>query len=225
MLEDQERECEAAKRLDAFVDAAFAFAVTLLVIAGAESTTSIGALWTAVGRIPASLGAFALIGMFWLAYRDFGKIAPRRDRISTLTSLAIVFVVLVYVFPLRMLVESAFVWVSGGHLPGQAIIATRGDLLLLFRVYGLGFATQCGLFVALYGHAVRAADRMGVTPAHVQSARTSSEIWTIIAVSGALSAGLTLLPQAPFWLPGAAYWFIPLAISVHGRWRGRRGDK
>lgn len=221
MIEDQEREFEGAKRLDAFVDAAFAFAVTLLVIAGAEATTSAAALWLAVGRIPASLGAFALIAMFWVAYRDFGRLAPRRDLTSTLISLAIVFVVLVYVFPLRMLVESAFVWMSGGRLPGQTIIATRGDLLLLFRVYGLGFATLAGLFVALYAHGVRASDRLGLTAAHVASGRTSAEIWAIIAASGVLSAAVTFLPQAPFWLPGFAYWFIPLAIAAHGRWRRR----
>lgn len=222
MAEDLEREFEAAKRLDAFVDAAFAFAVTLLVIAGAESTTSIGALWSALGRIPASLGAFALIAMFWIAYRDFGRIAPRRDITSTLTCLAIVFVVLVYVFPLRMLVESAFVWMSGGRLPGQTIIATRDDLLLLFRVYGFGFATLCGLFVALYAHGARAADRLGVTPAHVARVRASAEIWAILTASGVLSAGLTFLPRTPFWLPGFTYWSIPLAIAVHGRLRRQR---
>ena len=98
MTED-EREHETAKRLDAFVDAAFAFAVTLLVIAGAEGPPSLAALGAAMGRIPASLGAFVLIAMFWMAYRDFGRIAPRRDAWASLNGLAIVFVVLVYVFP------------------------------------------------------------------------------------------------------------------------------
>jgi hypothetical protein len=141
MAETDDREHEAAKRLDAFVDAAFAFAVTLLVIAGAEGPSSLTALGAAMGRIPASLGAFVLIAMFWLAYRDFGRMAPRRDSLSSLNGLAIVFVVLVYVFPLRMLVESGFVWISGGRLPGEVIIHTLGDLRLLFRVYGLGFVT------------------------------------------------------------------------------------
>lgn len=217
MPDEHERDLEATKRLDAFVDAAFAFAVTLLVIAGVETTTSLSALWTAVGRIPASLGAFVLIGWFWLSYRDFGHLAPRRDTISTLTGLAIVFVVLVYVFPLRMLVESGFVWASRGRLPGQAIIETLDDLRLLFRVYGLGFAVLAALFVGLYAHAVRASDRLGVTPDGKESARTSAEIWAIVAGSGVLSALLTFAPlrYAP-WLPGFAYWCIPLAIALRG---------
>jgi len=216
------RDTEAAKRLDAFVDAAFAFAVTLLVIAGAEGATSLAALSVAIGRIPASLGAFVLIVMFWMAYRDFGRLAPRRDMAATLNGLAIVFVVLVYVFPLRMLVESGFVWISQGRLPGVTIIHTLDDLRLLFRIYGLGFALLAGLFVALFAHAARAPGRLGVTPSDVALAASSAQIWTIITASGLLSALLTFVPltMAP-WLPGVAYWAIPAAIGLRAWWIGR----
>lgn len=222
MPDEQEREHEAAKRLDAFVDAAFAFAVTLLVIAGAEATSNLPALWKAMGRIPASLGAFALISLFWLAYRDFGRLAPRRDLASTLNGLAIVFVVLVYVFPLRMLVESGFVWISRGRLPGEIFIHTLSDLRQLFLVYGLGFAVLAGLFVSLFAHAARAADRLGVTPEGAAIASASAQIWTIVASAGVLSALLTFAPlqRAP-WLPGFAYWSIPVAIWIRGWWVSR----
>lgn len=138
MTEEHDPEREAGKRLDAFVDAAFAFAVTLLIIASAEPAANIAALWRALGRIPASLGAFALIAMFWLAYREYGRLVPRRDTLSTLNALAIVFTVLVYVFPLRMLVESGFIWASRGLLSGEKIIRTLSDLRDLFRIYGAG---------------------------------------------------------------------------------------
>jgi hypothetical protein len=212
---EDHREHEAAKRLDAFVDAAFAFAVTLLVIAGAEGPPSLAALGAAMGRIPASLGAFVLIAMFWMAYRDFGRIAPRRDAWSSLNGLAIVFVVLVYVFPLRMLVESGFVWISGGRLPGEVIIQTLGDLRMLFRVYGLGFVVLAGLFVTLYSHAARSPERLGVSPQDAATAASAARIWIIVASGGLLSVLLTFAPLrfAP-WLPGMAYWVIPLGIGA-----------
>lgn len=208
-------ELESGKRLDAFVDAAFAFAVTLLIIASAEATTGIAALWRALGRIPASLGAFALIAMFWLAYREYGRLVPRRDTVSTLNALAIVFTVLVYVFPLRMLVESGFNWATGGRLPGHEIIRTLADLRDLFRIYGVGFAILAGLFAALYARAWRHADRLDVAPDRRSDIRAGCEIWLIVACAGLLSAGLTLGPFARIeWLPGFAYWLIPAAIGL-----------
>lgn len=225
MARIDDREHEAAKRLDAFVDAAFAFAVTLLVIAGAEGPPSLAALGEAMGRIPASLGAFALIAMFWLAYRDFGRLAPHRDTLASLNGLAIVFVVLVYVFPLRMLLESGFVWVSGGRLPGETIIRTLEDLRLLFRVYGLGFVFLAGLFVTLYAHAARSPDRLGVSAEGAVVAREVAQIWSIVASGGLLSVLLTYAPIgfAP-WLPGMAYWAIPIGLGLR-RWLTDRGKR
>jgi hypothetical protein len=217
MAEAHNLEHEAGRRLDAFVDAAFAFAVSLLIIASAEPTASIDALWRAMGRIPASLGAFALIAMFWLAYREWGRLVPKRDTLSTLNALAIVFTVLVYVFPLRMLVESGFVWISRGLLGGSEIIRTLGDLRDLFRIYGVGFAILAGLFAAMYLRPLRHPDRFGIVAENVDWVRMSFQIWTICAGSGLVSAALTFGPmaQAP-WLPGFAYWLIPLAIWLRG---------
>ena len=215
MSDGHDPDLEAGKRLDAFVDAAFAFSVTLLIIASAEPSASIDALWRALGRIPASLGAFALIAMFWLAYREYGRLVPRRDTLSTLNALAIVFTVLVYVFPLRMLIESGFGWVSRGWLPGKEIIRTLDDLSGLFRIYGVGFAILAGLFTALYQHALNHRDRLGVTAESLASICMSRDVWVIAAVSGLVSAGLTFGPMAAApWLPGCAYWLIPLAIAL-----------
>ena len=75
------REVETT-RLDAFVDASFAFAVTLLIIAGAEPLNDFGDLVRALARIPAFAAGFALVVMFWLGHRAYGRIAPIRDNWS-----------------------------------------------------------------------------------------------------------------------------------------------
>ena len=217
MTDEHDPERESGRRLDAFVDAAFAFAVTLLIIASAEPAANIAALWQALGRIPASLGAFALIAMFWLAYREYGRLVPRRDTLSTLNALAIVFTVLVYVFPLRMLVESGFVWVSRGLLSGEKIIRTLSDLRDLFRIYGAGFAILAGLFTAMYWRAMRHPQRLGVAPENLTQIRFSFEIWALASITGLLSAALTFGPMARApWLPGFAYWLIPVVIGLRG---------
>ena len=205
-----------SKRLDAFVDAAFAFAVTLLLVAGADTTATLDGLKKALLQIPASAAAFMLIALFWMAHRDYGRMAPRRDGLSTLLSLAIVFSVLVYVFPLRMLVSSGFCWISDGRLPGSTLIRTISDLSDLFFLYGLGFAFLGLLFVSLFAHVARRGDLLGADAAHRKQAGDYAVIWLISSLAGLISALLAvfgLMREAP-WLPGVAYWLIPVAIVI-----------
>jgi uncharacterized membrane protein len=214
-----------AQRLDAFVDAAFAFAVTLLLIAGAEPITSIAGLKTALLNIPASAGSFALVAIFWSAHRAYGRLAPTRDAVSTLLSLAIVFAVLVYVFPLRMLVSSGFHYMSGGVLPGSAMIQSLGDLRLLYVIYGLGFAALSLLFVLLFRHTAKAGERLGATAEGRADATDSALNWTFCGLSGLLSALIAVIGpmRAAPYLPGLCYWLIPLAI--YGRYALARRAK
>ena len=205
----------ANRRLDAFVDAAFAFSVTLLLISGGAAT-SLDDLVAALGRLPAFLASFALIAMFWLSHRDYGRMARLRGPAATLLSLAIVFVVLVYVFPLRLLTESAFHFMSGGRLPGQGLLGSFGDLRTLYVVYGAGFVVLATLYALLF--ATVRGDR-AVSPAHEVDAREWTGIYLVLMACGVLSilaAVVGPLRQAP-WLPGVVYGLIPLGQRLVAR--------
>lgn len=211
-------------RLDAFVDAAFAFAVSLLIIAGGQAPTSMEALMQALGRIPAFAMGFGLIVMFWLGHRSFGRLVPRRDGLSVVLSLAIVFLALIWVFPLQMLTETAAHFLSGGLLPGGGVIHTLTDLKTIYTIYGLGFAVLAGLYVWLFRHARRHADALGVEIRDRDDVAGWIGTWSVIAASGLVSAALAqLFPLQLFpGLPGFAYWLIPLGIFLLGRRRPRR---
>ncbi len=56
-------------RLDTFIDAAFAFVLTLLVISFDEIPSNYAEMMAAVKRIPAFVASFALLMMFWLPHR------------------------------------------------------------------------------------------------------------------------------------------------------------
>ena len=210
-------------RLDAFVDAAFAFAVSLLIIGGGEPLRSFADLTRALMRIPAFLGGFALIVMFWLAHRTWSSLGPRRDGRATLLSLAIVFAVLVFVFPLRLLIETAAHFVSGGWLPGAGLITSFGQLGWTYLIYGLGFSILSVLFALLFRQAQATIDPDDA--AGRQAAKEWARTWGLAAVTGGLSGLVALTPaiRAAPWLPGLTYWLIPLGIGLFGLWDRRKG--
>lgn len=200
---------ESLRRLDQFVDAAFAFAVTLLVISAAAPPQSLDDLRVALFNIPASAGAFVLIVLFWMSHRVFSRLADRRDGVTTLISLAIVFTVLVYVYPLRLLMQSLFYWISRGRLPGAELIDSYGDLAMLYAVYGWGFAILSALYAGLFART----QRLAATLEGGDDARSWRDSWMICAGAGVVSALLSLLPiQVAPWLPPTTYSLIPLAI-------------
>lgn len=203
----------AANRLDAFVDAAFAFAVSLLIIAGGEPLRSYDDLLRALMRIPAFLAGFALIILFWLAHRAWSALGPKRDGAATLLSLAVVFAVLVFVFPLRLLTETAVHFMSGGVLPGGELINSFGQLGAVYGIYGVGFSTLSVLYVLLFRHARSGMSR--TDPAWAD-AHSWMRTWLLAAAAGVLSSATALSPLLPVapWLPGVTYWLIPLGIWV-----------
>jgi hypothetical protein len=198
----------------------------LLIIAGGEPLASFDDLLRALSRIPAFLGGFALIVLFWLAHRAWSALGPKRDGQATVLSLAVVFAVLVFVFPLRLLTETAMHFMSGGLLPGGDLIESFEQLGWIYAIYGIGFSILSMLYVLLFRHA-----RTGLIAGEAgrEEAGSWMRTWMLAACAGALSAGAAVSPLlriAP-WLPGFTYWLIPLGIgvlAVTDQWsRGKSG--
>ncbi|MBD3220944.1 DUF1211 domain-containing protein, partial [bacterium] len=127
-------------RLETFCDAAFAFSVTLLVIAGGTIPTSMDGLIRALKDIPAFVLSFAAIASFWWAHRQWSRCYGLEDGVTTVVSLGMVVVMLIYIYPLKMVFSAFAFWASGGFFPSEFVVERAGDLPMLFVVYGLGVA-------------------------------------------------------------------------------------
>src|SRR3546814_2568670 len=161
-------------RLETFVDAAFAFAVTLLVISIDEIPDSRAALVLALKAVPSFAACFAMIAMFWAAHARWSRRYGFDDAASTTLSLLLVFVVLVYVYPLRLQFGVFFAWVTGGWLPSPMRIKSAADVGFMFLVYGLAFAMMSLCMLGLYAHAWRRRDAVGLDAG--ERARTAGEL-------------------------------------------------
>ena len=126
-------------RLDTFIDAAFAFVLTLLVISFDEIPSNHAEMLAAVKRIPGFAASFAILMMFWLQHRRWSRRYGLENYKTISLSLALIFVVLVYVYPLRMVFEGMFASLSGGYLSPSLRIETYDELRTLFVFYSVGF--------------------------------------------------------------------------------------
>lgn len=165
-------------RVDAFVDAAFAFAVTLLVISIGHVPTSVGDLVQALRGVPAFAASFCIISRFWQAHRSWSRHYGIEDAYGVRLSLALVFLLLVYVYPLRMVAELTLASFSGGWLEETPVVVhSVADLRTIYVVFGIGYALTAAIFVLLHRHALNLADALALTPAERIRTRTICRRW------------------------------------------------
>lgn len=201
---------EITKRADNFTDAAFAFAVSLMVVGAGGSAADSSTLESAVAAIPSFAIGFAIISLFWFSHLQWRVLRGSGDWRSLLLTLLLVFMVLVYIVPLRSMAVSFAAFLSG---QGGAY---RGSLGQLFTIYGMGFTAMSLITVLLFRDALR---NEALTPEKRREAAGQSWIWVILAATGALSTVLAMIPGTHVFAP-FLYATLPLTIGIFSwRWR------
>jgi len=209
------RERTESARLDNFVDGAFAFAITLLLISGATMPRDVAALEHALLGVPAFAVCFAQLAWFWHAHVRWRDTVRLTDRVSLVLSLLLVFFALIFVFPLHLVYAGFFNGISGGMLSPDVTRLTGSTIgtAALFACYGLSYACMAGTLATLYRHGARTAAWLDWKES--DSVRVRSVIFTYVAAVGLFSALLALvLPGQLTGLSGSAYFLLVLIGPV-----------
>ncbi len=201
-------------RLEAFVDAAFAFSLTFLVISGNDIPKSIAAMVVALKGVPAFAACFLQIALFWHAHVKWSRRYGIDDRRSTMLSLLLVFLVLIYMVPLRLMFGTFFAWITRGWLPWPIEpLSSYSDLSNMFMVYALAFGTMSLVVAALFSYALKQRVALGLS-AH-EAAQTEGDIasWRMSASVAALSFAIAAFypNDTPGWtlgLPGMVFFLM-----------------
>ena len=187
--------------------------MTLLVISFDAVPQSFNELATALRSVPAFLFAFLILAMFWIGHRNWSIRYGLDTTFAMLVSLALVFVLLVYVYPLRAMATAAVSAITAGWLPTEFRIDSFTDLRGLFAIYGTGFFVSNFCLVLLYWHASQRAEALSLTPEERLLTKHEVSAWLIVGGFGLLSLVLAL--TLPDRLVGAAGWvYAGLAVVM-----------
>src|SRR3982075_3945625 len=103
-------------RLETFIDAAFAFAISMLVIAAQQIPDNIQALLTAFKNVPTFVCSIAVLGIFWRGHWLWSRRYGLEDGASILISWAMIITILIFIYPLKAIFGAMWFYISSGQV-------------------------------------------------------------------------------------------------------------
>src|SRR2546423_57759 len=213
-------------RLETFIDAAFAFAVTMLVISNGQVPDDIQALLVAFKNVPAFVASIAVLSIFWRGHWLWSRRFGLEDGVSILVSWTMLVTILVYGYPLKMLFGAMFYFLSE-HAVGQVIAAhTDAQVRALFAVYALGIIAIALEILLLNVRAWRLREPLRLNDHEKLLTRGEIIGWTVPATVGIASLILALtLPIKYIAWSGWVYMSLSFLTPLQRTWQARRARR
>lgn len=217
----------SVSRIEGLSDAVFALALTLIVVS-LEVPTSYVQLVELFVQVPVFAACFTLLMTLWFAHYRLHRRYGLEDRATLAFNALLLFLVLIYVYPLRFMASFLYNGLilrrTDGAFEGLRAM-TMQDARQLMMIYSAGVVLIYGVFAALYARAwglrlvleLDSAERVitkGALHSHLLSA-------AIGAVSLALAAARTE------WVSAAGYVYFAMAPAhgLHGWLTGRAVER
>ena len=207
----------AMTRLETFADAAFAFAVTLLVISVDDLPETFDELEAAIRGIPVFLFSSAQVFACWIAHRNWSRVYGLDNGVAVLLTLLLVMGLLVMVFPLRIVYAFGAADLSGDWVPPPFVldpVTWAEQLTLVFVTYGISWAWLAGVIGTMFAYVLVRSRGLGLNAAERRNAVIFASMYGVIALSGVSSVALAFtLPHEMLHLAGYQYFLLlPLPI-------------
>lgn len=208
------------RRIEAFSDAVFAFAVTLLIVS-LEVPKSFEALMAIMRGFLAFGISFTLLMLIWYEQNIFFRRYGLDDLITIVLNCALIFLVLFYVYPLKFL----FTLLLSNANDHDAVIKVSDNPKLMI-IYGVGYMCIYFLFTLMQLHALRKKDELELTGLEIFESKTKIYKNVILILIGIISviAALALKPEEA-GMAGFAYFLIGPAFSIFFSYRKKRRIK
>ena len=206
---------ESMTRIEVFSDAAFAFAVTMLVISLSTIPQSYQELLTALQKIPSFAASFAVMMSIWITHRRWSQRFGLDDGVSTFLTLALIFLVLVYVYPLKLTMDLMFFGISQQWFPTDFQLSSTAEASGLVAIFSVGVFLMASIQLGLYLRAASKADDLCLNQLERLLVHKEQSIWLVQAIIALLVALMALIFMSSLgYLAGLIYCLIPLAIPL-----------
>jgi uncharacterized membrane protein len=222
---------ENMSRIETFVDAAFAFAFTMLVISIDQIPTNPEELLELSRDIPAFLLSALTIGSIWVAHSNWSRNFGLQDSSTLALSLGLVMLVLVFVYPIKLMAQATVLYISDDKL-GTDIFALGGwddnQVAILFVYFGIGLIALSAILIALYLNALRHKDYLRLTPFEETLCKRNCATWATVSFVAGVSCAIALIffdDRNAVVMAGNVYFSLFLLLPVVDRFLTARWSR
>src|SRR5262249_32808 len=214
-------------RLETFIDAAFAFAISMLVIAAQQIPDNIQTLLAAFKNVPTFICSIAVLGIFWRGHWLWSRRYGLEDSISILISWAMIVTILIFVYPLKAIFGAMWYLLSSGQI-GQpfSLHTTQAQARTIFAIYALGLIAIPAEILLLNLRAWRFLEALRLNERESLVTRGELSGWGIPVSVGIVSLVFALtLPAEQIQWSGWVYFSMIILVPLHDRYlKGRIRD-
>ena len=188
---------EHMTRIETFVDAAFAFSFTMLVISIDQIPSSPEELLELSKDIPAFFLSAVVIGSIWVAHSNWSRNFGLQNRATVILSLLLVMLVLVFVYPIKLMMQMTVLYFSTQvfdfqflntgmfELPGWG---GDDDVGQLFIYVAIGLISLSSILIAFNQNALKYREQLGMTESEYTYCVSSTIAWTVVSITALVSA-------------------------------------
>jgi uncharacterized membrane protein len=211
-------------RLETFIDAAFAFAISMLVIAAQQIPDNIQTLLAAFKNVPTFVCSIAVLGIFWRGHWLWSRRYGLEDGASILISWAMIVTILIFIYPLKAIFGAMWYLLSSRQV-GQpfSLRTTESQSRMIFAIYALGLIAISAEILLLNLRAWQLREPLRLNERERLVARGELTGWSVPVSVGivALIFALTLPTEQIQW-SGWVYFSMIILVPLHDFFHGRR---
>src|SRR3954451_14593757 len=208
-------------RLETFIDAAFAFAISMLVIVAQQIPDDIVSLFAGFKNVPTFICCIAVLSIFWRGHWLWSRRYGLEDGVSILISWMLIATILIFIYPLKAIFGAMWYLLSNGAVGHQfSLHTTEEQARWIFAIYALGLIAIAAEIFLLTLRAWQLREPLRLNAREQLMTRGELTGWSIPMISGFVSLVFAfVLPAEQIAWCGWIYFLMAILLRAHRFWR------